>query len=391
MTNPREIYGTKWSEKEYIITLHYYFQHKGEAQHADTPFVQELSRLLGRTPHSILYRLQNFASLDPSETDPRRKGKTHITNLGKHIFDKWSAKRDSLRDTAEVCLRDEKAKMVPDLFNPSPVKMPVTFRNYELLDEIGRGGFGIVFSCLNTRNDETYALKVIDGLRVYEQECVHRFSREIRALRALNHPHVIRIYEDNLETERGYPGFVMDLAECDLVKYLHARAMESAGEGSRPILSSQEAQKILIAIMDAVDALHQADAPILHRDVNPSNILRLFDGTWVLSDFSLAKFLPVLPVSTTFATATHHAGMGTAHYTAPEQYRSLRNANKRSDVFSLGWLIWELFSSEGPYPRREPSGLPTALEAVFQEATSHEPEDRFATVGDLKQAFLACG
>jgi serine/threonine protein kinase len=382
MTNAREIYGTKWSEKEYLIVLHYYFEHKSEAQHADTPFVQELSHILGRTPHSILYRLQNYSSLDPDEKNPKRKGKVHITAFGTRIFHEWSPKISVLRDTAEAFLRDEKAQMEPSLFNLNPTRLPIMFRKYELLDEIGRGGFGIVFSCLNTSDDQTYALKVIDVTKLHDQECVCRFAREIKALRSVDCPNIISIHEDNLESEKTYPGFVMDLAEFNLPQYLDMTRNTLA----RPLLSHKEAIKIFTTIIDAVQVLHGSDPPILHRDINPNNIIRLFDGSWVLADFSLAKFVPPRPVSTSFVTGTHMA-MGTAHYTAPEQYRSLKNADVRSDIFSLGWLLWDLFSSEGPYPRQEPSGLNPELESIFLKATSYDRTHRFSTLKEMKHAF----
>lgn len=389
MTNARDLYGTRWSEREYIIVLNFYFEHKEEAQHADTPFVQELSRVLGRTPHSILYRLQNFASIDPEEMDPRRKGKAHITDFGRRIFFQWHRKLDSLKDTADVLMREEKAKLIPDLFNPSPERIPVTFKNFELLDEIGKGGSGNVFSCLDTHSNETYALKVIDGSKLLDDECIHRFGREIRALRSIQHPHVIHIYEDNLKTEKNYPGFVMDLAEYNLTSYICHISDKRGKPSYRPMLESRESKEIIASIMDAVQALHQADPPIIHRDINPNNILRLFNGAWVLADFSLAKFLPPAPMSTSFATATH-IGAGTANYTAPEQYKSLKSADIRSDIYSLGWLIWELFSSEGPFPRREPSGLPRKLEMVYLKATSYEQEQRYSTVAEMISAFVEC-
>lgn len=386
MARAHEIYGKKWSEKEYLITLHAYFEHMGEPQHADTPFVQELSHILGRTPHSILYRLQNYASIDPTEMNPYRKGKVHITDLGIRIFQEWSSKRDSLRDAAEAFLRDEQSQMIPDLFNPSPVRLPVTFRDYELLDEVGRGSFGIVFSCISLKDGKTFAIKIIDGSKLWDRECVHRFTREIRALKVVDHPHVIRIFADNLDNEKDYPGFVMDLAETSLTQYLGLRAKERTPEGQRPVLEFEEAKEILSSVVDAVEALHQSNPTILHRDINPNNILRRFDGKWVLADFSLAKFLPAVPVSTSFATSSHMA-MGTLHYTAPEQCRSLQQSDVRSDIFSLGWLLWELFSTEGPYVRREPTGLPQQLEHAFLKATSFEKEHRFGSVTEFRNAI----
>lgn len=384
MTDPRVTYGQRWTEREYLIVLQGYLEHKGEPQHADSFFVREIARLLGRTPHSILYRLQNFASVDPDEKDPRRKGKAHITDMGRRIFLKWSAKRESLKDTADAFVRDEKTrKEQDDLFSPSPVRLPTTFRQYELLDEIGRGGFGFVYSCLDVESQEPYALKVIDCAKMHNSECVHRFGREIRALKALDHPNVIRIHADNLDDEKSYPGFVMDLAECDLAGYLGERARESGDQNSRPLLAKDEGLGIFLSVLNGVEALHQLSPPVIHRDINPKNILRMFDGSWVLADFSLAKFLPPLQVSTSFATETWVA-MGTGHYASPEQFRSLTETSVRSDIYSLGWLLWELLTSEGPFPRSDPSGLPEELETIFLKATNYKPEARYNSVADMR-------
>lgn len=383
MTSAREIYGSKWSEKEYLIVLHSYYKHRNEPQHAESHFIQELSHILGRTPHSILYRLQNYSSIDPEEKDPRRKGKIHITEYGRRIFDLWSRKRNVLEETAEAFLRDEKSQLEPNLFNPRPTRLPVTFKEYELLDEIGRGGFGIVFSCLNTRTNKTYALKVIDVARLHDEECLSRFSREIRALKSVEHSNIIQIHADNLRDEKKYPGFVMDLAEYSMPQYFDTLKPKGF---QRPLLDKVEAVRIFTAIVDAVQVLHDSNPPILHRDINPNNILRLFNDNWVLADFSLAKFLPPRPVSTSFATETHMA-MGTAHYTSPEQYKCLKDADVRSDIFSLGWLLWDLFSSEGPYPRREPSGLSPKLESIFFKATDYNRKERYSSAKEMKKDF----
>jgi serine/threonine protein kinase len=387
MDNPSQIYGRKWSEKEYLIVLHQYFLHKNEPQHADTLFVQEIADLIGRTPHSILYRLQNFSSIDPDENNLNKKGKANITDFGRRIFSEWSLKKEVLKETAEAFIRDEKEQNQPDLFTPNPQKLPVTFKNYELLDQIGRGGFGVVCSCINTKTDAIRAIKVIDSENIYNQDSLGRFAREIKALKSIDHPNIIKIYEDNLDKQRDYPGFIMDLAEIDLFGYINSIAKEHESN-SRPILNKGESTHIALSMFSAVEALHHSNPPIIHRDINPTNILKTFDKSWVLADFSLAKFLPPEHMGTTFATKTHIAGMGTQHYTPPEQYISLKLADQSSDIFSLGWLIWDLFSEDGPYPRREPSGLPEKLERIFLKATSHDKKDRYQDISELKSDFL---
>jgi serine/threonine protein kinase len=176
----------------------------------------------------------------------------------------------------------------------------------------------------------------------------------------------------------------MELAEYDLSKYIHQESEIEEGRTARPILDETEAKEILLSMMSAVQSLHEASPPILHRDINPTNILRLFDGRWVLADFSLAKFMHLPPLSTSFVSGSRQ-GMGTAHYTAPEQYTSLRETDVRTDIYSLGWLIWELFSKEGPFPRQEPSGLPERLEKVFLKSTEYAKEARYQSVGEMRE------
>jgi serine/threonine protein kinase len=387
---PKYVYGTKWSEKEYIIVLDAYYKYKGEPTHADSPFVQRLSKVMGRTVHSITYRLQNYASIDPEEQNPRRKGKEHITVFGRRMFIKWSENKDTLRATAEAFMRQEEEALTPNLFNPNPQRIPITFHNsYELLDQIGQGGFGIVLSCLNINDGFVYALKIIDTSRISNTDCLKRFSREIKALKAINHPNVIHIYEDNLEKESSFPGFVMDLAECDLTKYMAEKAKRNNNNNARPVLAKTEASTIFLSILDAIEAMHEAKIPVLHRDLNPNNILRMFDKTWTLADFSLAKFIPPEPVSVSYATRSN-VSMGTPPYMAPEIYGSLKNASFQSDIWSLGWLMWELFSSEGPFPREKPSGLPENMESAFLKAVQHKPNDRFKSVREMRHAFVSC-
>ncbi len=381
MSTAESLYGKIWNETEYIIVLHYYYKYHGYPQHADSSYIQDVAKLLGRTPHSILYRLQNYASIDPEETTPRRKGKVNISQLGSKIFNKWSIKKDSLKDCAEVLLRDAKASSQPNLFNDLPTKLPKAFKKYELLDQVGHGAFGEVFSCLDTITGEEFAIKIIDKRKLQDQNCLSRFRREIRALKSIKHPNVITIFEDNLEKEKDYPGFVMEIGRHTLSQYLR-KSMEDKSD-QRPILKFDEALCIFKTILDAVEALHSSAPAIIHRDINPNNIIQLYDGKWVLADFSLAKFLHPEPVSTTFATQTSQ-GMGTPYYVSPEQYQHLKYTDQRTDIYSIGMLMWELFSSAYPPPQHSKSGLSEYLDRVFQKAIEWEQDDRYQSVRELR-------
>lgn len=384
MAKAGELYGQPWSEREYIIVLDSYVRHKGGPCHHLCDYVLELSRMLKRTPGSIVMRMENFASLDP-EVQQRRVGLKNVGPMCKKVFNAWFTRQDHLRSCAEVLLREASAGRTLGLFDPSPVALPKAFDRYELLDFIGDGGFGTVFSCIDTETQQLRAIKIIRTDRVYEDEVRHRFGREIRALKSVSHQHVIRVHEDNLESQKEFPAFVMDWAESNLQEYLHDRA-ETEGGRQRPTLGTAEAAAIMFAVADALACLHANEPSIIHRDVNPNNILKLPNGRWVLADFSLAKFIHAAPVSTSFASGSG-MGLGTAYYAAPEQYRDLRNTDVRTDIYALGVLLWELFSASWPPFAREAPMLPEPLEPLFLKATSRAPEDRHASIPEFRETL----
>ena len=200
-----QLYGRPWTEREYIIVLDGYFDTKGRPRHVNTEEIQELARLLGRTPASVYMRMENFASVDP-DARMERRGLPKIGPVGQRIFQAWVGKRDHLRSCAQVLIRDVEASRTSSmsLFEPDPVVLPKAFGKYELLDLLGQGGFGSVYSCLNAETQQVGALKIIQVEKARDHESVHRFLREIRALRFVKHQNVIRLHEDNLETERAF-------------------------------------------------------------------------------------------------------------------------------------------------------------------------------------------
>jgi len=383
MTRARDLYGQPWREREYVIALHYYFEHKGEPRHDGSPFLQELAQVLDRTVGSVLMRMENFTSLDP-DVNVMRTGLAHVSPLCRRVFDRWSGQRHALKACAELLVRDGHADNVPSLFEPEPVLLPRAFGKYELLDFIGEGSFGAVFSCIDPDSRQTYAMKIIRVDRMCDDECLHRFVREIRALKALEHPNVIRIHDENLDTERSFPAFVMELARKSLQEHFIESAR--ASPDVRPVLPWPDRCDIFRSILKAADALHTGASRLVHRDINPANVLQTLDGRWVLADFSLAKFMPPVPVTSSFATTTSQ-GWATAYYASPEQYRSFRDVDERTDIYALGKLMWDLFSEEFPPPREAKPGLPGELTAVYLKATEWEPGRRYPTVKTFVDAF----
>lgn len=332
-------------------------------------------------------RMENYASVDP-QANTHRKGLVNLSGLGQQVFDYWIDKPESLKDCAEMLMRDSRRHSVLDLFEPDPVRVPRAFGKYELLDLLGDGGFGSVYSCINSEDQLPYAMKIVHVDRATDPEMLSRFRREIRALKSLAHPNVIRIHEDNLDEERNFPAFVMDLAKCTLSTYLEENLAHLPRGEERPLLPREESIGVLRAILAAVTALHCNATPIIHRDIKPDNILRTPQDGWALADFSLAKFMSSALVTTTFVTLSHK-GWGTDGYSAPEQWQDFKRTDERADVYSLGVLAWELFSPSWPPFDRNHLQLPTKLADVVLKATQRRREDRYSTVDEFRDHLFS--
>lgn len=386
MANPSQLYGRPWSEREYIIVLYSYIHNRGEPRHHLCDYICDLANLLGRTPGAIVMRMENYASIDPQES-ANRKGLVNLSALGRQVFENWHNKPESLKDCAEMLIRDSQQSGMPDLFDPDPVKVPRAFGKYELLDLLGAGGFGSVYSCINSDDQKPYAMKIIHAEKVTDPEMLGRFRREIRALKSLVHPNVVRVHEDNLDEERNFPAFIMDLGECTLGAYLEKTLAGSTSRLLRPLLPQDEAVEIMKAAIDAIAALHGNTPKVIHRDVKPDNILRMPNRTWALADFSLAKFTAAAIVTTTFVTLSHK-GWGTDGYSAPEQWQDFKRTDERADIYSLGVLTWELFSPSWPPLDRHCLQLSERLEALVLKATNRDREERHASVNEFHADFL---
>ncbi len=379
----KQLYGKHWSKREYVIALHYYFRNRRSPCHVDAAYVQEAANLLGRTPASIAMRMENFANLD-TEGRPSHKGLSKGGPLCREVFFQWKNQTDVLAQCADVYIEELKEPQALSLFEPERVTMPKAFDKYELLDPIGEGGFATVFSCIHADSGQPFALKILRAPHRWNEEALHRFIREMRILRSVRHEHVIRVHEDNLEKEKSFPGFVMDLADCSLAQYLETTKQESNRD--KPYLLPEEAVHILQSVISAISALHgHSPRKVIHRDINPNNILLLQDKRWVLADFGLAKFGPSPASASSFASRTNR-GWGTTYYAPPEQYANFTMTDERTDIYALGILIWELFTTAAGWPQMSDPQLPETMRTIFTRCTA-APEKRYQSVRELEGAL----
>jgi serine/threonine-protein kinase len=281
---------------------------------------------------------------------------------------------------------------------------------YEILGALGAGGMGEVYRARDTKLGRDVALKVIPDTFALDADRLARFSREAQVLASLNHPHVAAIYgfEDSGETH----ALVLELVEGETLADRIAR-------GAIPL---DEALPIAKQIAEALEAAHEQG--IIHRDLKPANIKITPDGVVKVLDFGLAKlagpaeagpyvqqgvgarFSRPDTLSPTITSPAIMTGvgvlLGTAAYMSPEQAKG-READKRSDIWAFGCVLYEMLTGKGPFAgddvsdtlanvlKREPdwSALPATV-PVSIRALLHRcvEKDRRKRVADVSTALF---
>jgi serine/threonine-protein kinase len=262
--------------------------------------------------------------------------------------------------------------------------LPRDFGKYELVDEIGRGGMGVVYKARDRELDRVVAIKMILASHLASPDQVERFYAEARAAARITSPQVVGIHD--VGQIHGQHYFSMDyVSGPSLAQLLH--------EGP---LDPQESARYVFAVARAVAHLHSQG--ILHRDLKPSNVLLDEGGRPRVTDFGLAKIL-----QTEGRMTRTGAIVGTPGYMAPEQAAGKAGeVGPLSDVYSLGAILYELLTGRPPFsgetpldtlvqvlegepprPSRLRPGLPRALELICLKCLERSPEDRYPSAKAL--------
>ncbi len=280
-----------------------------------------------------------------------------------------------------------------------------TLGRYEVRSLLGAGGMGEVYLAQDTQLRRPVALKLLPAQFTQDEDRLHRFEQEAYAASALNHPNILTIYEvGHIDATRF---IAMEYVEGETLRRHLSRSNSISGEGHSTGhgIKLHEALEIAIQIASALAAAQTAG--IAHRDIKPENLMLRRDGYVKVLDFGLAK-LTERPETTDTEAPTRAmvntspgAVMGTVNYMSPEQASGV-TVDSRSDIWSLGVLLYEMVTGrlpfEGPTPshvivsilEKDPPSLtryitdaPEALEWIITKALTKNRDDRYQTAREM--------
>ncbi|GEM_PF-386826 len=260
---------------------------------------------------------------------------------------------------------------------------------YKVISQLGFGGMATVYKAYHARLDRYVAIKIMHSAFQEDRNFLARFEREAQIVARLEHPHIIPVYD--FADLQGQPYLVM--------KYVEGRTLKGVqANGALPL---NEIIRVMTAIAGALDYAHRQG--VLHRDIKPSNLIIAADGMPYITDFGLARMAQLGD-----STLSHDMLLGTPHYISPEQATGSRDLSPRTDLYSLGVVLYELVVGRVPYSGDTPLAIihshvysalpkpstinpdiPPEVEAVLEKALSKDPGSRYDTATDMMNAFTA--
>lgn len=307
-----------------------------------------------------------------------------------------------LKDLAQRLVREKKLTAYQATALYQGKGSGLVLGKYVILDKIGEGGMGMVFQARHRLMERVVALKVLPPEMVKSPDSVKRFQREVRAAAKLEHPHVVNALD--ADQDKGVHFLVMQfVAGADLSSVVKR-------QGPLP------PEKAVECILQAARGLEYAHSQgVVHRDIKPANLLLARDGTVKILDMGLARIDAEVGAGGQADLTNTGAMMGTVDYMSPEQALNTKNADQRSDIYSLGASLWYLLTGrslyggdslmerllahrEQPIPSladpsiagTSPAGITPALDSVFRKMVAKRPEDRYQSMTEVIADLTAC-
>jgi Serine/threonine protein kinase len=224
--------------------------------------------------------------------------------------------------------------------------MKKKFGHYEVVSELGRGGMGVVYKAFEPTLNRYVAIKALGDHLLNDEDLIERFTREAKSMAAINHPNVIQVYYIGKEDKQ--PFFAME--------FLEGISLDELLTGQR-ILQVSDAKNILRQACAGLNEAHKHD--LVHRDIKPANLMLCSDGSVKVVDFGIAQ-------TREYGDKLTNTGefVGTPGYLSPEVCTG-QEVDKRSDIFALGIVFYEMLAGKVPFENDSPLGL--MLEVVQSE------------------------
>jgi serine/threonine protein kinase len=264
--------------------------------------------------------------------------------------------------------------------------------SYKISSVLGEGGMGTVYLAEHTNFDRKVAIKAIHPHLAKNEEIRQRFKNEAATMARLQHPNIVSLYDYFVDEEGLY--LIMELVEgVELESYL-----QNIGSPLDEHVSAAFMKQLLEAFS------HAHDKGVVHRDIKPANILITNDGTIKVLDFGIAKIVDGDGLHTMTKTGTQ---IGTVYYMSPEQVQG-KKVDARSDIYSLGVTFYQMLTAQNPYngcttefevyskivqeqlpnPKAANPAISDVIVTILNKATAKDPEKRFQTCEQFKQALL---
>ena len=262
--------------------------------------------------------------------------------------------------------------------------------NYKIEQKLGEGGMGAVYRGLDLMLEREVAIKALRPELGSQPQVVERFRSEAVTLAKLNHPNIATLYSFFRQADDYYM----------VLEYVRGVTLDNLIQ-QRGALPSEQAIPLFCQVLDGIDHAHRFG--IIHRDIKPANMMLTEAGTLKVLDFGIARIL-----GTARMTKQGHL-IGTIEYMSPEQVRGMET-DARSDIYSLGMLLYEMLTGRVPFqienefelmkaqieqtpvaPRLINASIPAEVEGAIMRAIAKNPDERFQTAGDFRTELLTAG